>query len=200
MALGWHVLNNGQSLLKEWMFDIPVQLEHDRLEGRGVRSGLDHALQAHVAVVCVHGANGIDNQVDMIAILQQVKASLLNADVRLAAIEHNLVTLLMSVRVNQGAHVVHHFGLAHHRERVLVEFHSPWVSYISNHLLNIAKVLPNLAGGDYRNAEYLTELRHPLGVVRHGVRLQDVPVELGLDVTLEEDTIAWCQAPNHFHF
>ena len=87
MSLGRHVFNYRHHLLKKRIPEVPEQLENQALEGDDLGAGVDHALEADVSIVMIHGTDGIHHQVHLVILFQEVHAGLPDADVRLGSVE-----------------------------------------------------------------------------------------------------------------
>ena len=87
-----HIFHNGHEFLKFGVVEVSGKLENCSLEGDEVSTCVSHALDADVAIMMVHRAAGVNNQVDSIISLKQVETSLSHAHVCFATIKHYLVT------------------------------------------------------------------------------------------------------------
>ena len=89
--------------------------------------------------------------------------------------------------------------LTDHRKRMLINDGTTRVRRIRNHLLNIAKVLLDVASGHDRNIQHLTQLRQPLGIMCHRMRHQNMLRQLLLDVAFKENAVLRRDPPNSLH-
>ena len=89
--------------------------------------------------------------------------------------------------------------LRRHREIVLVDDDSAWMTHTRNDVLDVSEVFLDVARGDDGNVEDLTQLSQSLCIMSHRMAHHNMLGELFLDVAFKENAVGGCQAPNSLH-